>query len=337
MDTTKNTTKSRVLISFDYALKRLLRNKANYDVLEGFLSELLMRDVKVKSIGESEGNQLSAEDKYNRVDVMVEESTGEVIIIELQFAREVDYFHRMLYGASKVVTERIKRGENYVTIPKVYSINIIYFDLGQGEDYVYRGRTCFVGLHRQDELQLSAAQRHTFGSESAGDIYPEYYILKTNTFNDVAMNTLDEWIYFLKHNAIEDNFKAKGLDKAREALVRDNLTEEERREYDYLMRVRSENRSAYASAIDEGIIEGELRARSELEPRIAEKNQALAEKEQALARERAEKEQALAEKEQALAEKEQALARERAEKEQALAEKEALAAELAALKSKFKN
>jgi predicted transposase/invertase (TIGR01784 family) len=322
METADSTSKSRILISFDYALKRLLRNKANYDVLEGFLSELLMRDVKVTSIGESEGNQLSAEEKYNRVDVMVEESTGEVIIIELQFAREVDYFHRMLFGTSKVVTERIKKGENYVTIPKVYSINVIYFDLGQGKDYVYHGKTRFVGLHRQDELQLSAAQRRTFGREEAGDIYPEYYILKINTFNDVARDTLDEWIYFLKHNAIKDDFKAKGLDKAREALVRNNLTEEERREYDYLMRVRSENRSAYASAIDEGI----TRARNELEPQIAAKEQALADKEQALARERTEKEQIA----RACTEKEQALAR-------ALAEKEALAAELAALKSKFKN
>jgi len=32
---------SRHLISFDWALKRLLCSKANFDILEGFLSELL--------------------------------------------------------------------------------------------------------------------------------------------------------------------------------------------------------------------------------------------------------------------------------------------------------
>ena len=37
--------KKRPLISLNYALKRLLRNSANYDVLEGFLSELLRRDI----------------------------------------------------------------------------------------------------------------------------------------------------------------------------------------------------------------------------------------------------------------------------------------------------
>ncbi|MDR3188622.1 MAG: Rpn family recombination-promoting nuclease/putative transposase [Prevotellaceae bacterium] len=287
MNTATTPPKSRVLISFDYALKRLLRNKANYAVLEGFLSELLMRDVKVKSIGESEGNKQHLEDKYNRVDIMVEEASGEVMIIELQFVREVDYFHRMLYGTSKVVTERMHTGNKYMSIPKVYSINIVYFDLGQGKDYVYHGKTHFVGLHRQDQLQLSATQRRTFDREEAGDIYPEYYILKINAFNDVAEDTLDEWIYFLKNNAIKDEFKAKGLDKARETLARENLTVEEQREYDYLQRVRSENQSAFASAKDEGIMEGELNARKKFEPIIVEQ-------EQALARERAEKEALLA-------------------------------------------
>ena len=34
-------TTTRSMISFDWAMKRLLRNKANFEVLEGFLSELL--------------------------------------------------------------------------------------------------------------------------------------------------------------------------------------------------------------------------------------------------------------------------------------------------------
>ncbi|MDR1267941.1 MAG: Rpn family recombination-promoting nuclease/putative transposase [Planctomycetaceae bacterium] len=65
-------TGERVLISFDYALKRLLRNKANYEVLEGFLSELLKDNVSVKSIGESESNKEHATDKHNRVDILGE-------------------------------------------------------------------------------------------------------------------------------------------------------------------------------------------------------------------------------------------------------------------------
>jgi predicted transposase/invertase (TIGR01784 family) len=283
-------------------LKRLLRNKANYDVLEGFLSELLMRDIKVKNILESESNKQYREDKHNQVDILVEDTNGELVIIELQFNIELDYFQRMLYGASKVVTEQMKQRDEYINVKKVYSINIVYFDLGQGADYVYHGKTHFKGLHRQDELQLSASQRKVFGIQEAGDIYPEYYILKVNNFNDVAKDRLDEWIYFLKHNAVKDEFKAKGLDKAREVLARDRLSAEDRREYDYLEKIRSHNLSMIASAKDEGRFEIE----DEYEPLLAEKDRIIAERERLLA------------------EQEQTIAQERAEKERLLAELAAL-------------
>ncbi|MDR1103564.1 MAG: Rpn family recombination-promoting nuclease/putative transposase, partial [Tannerella sp.] len=211
-------TGERVLISFDYALKRLLRNKANYEVLEGFLSELLSKDVSVKSIGESESNKETPTGKSNRVDILVEDESGEIILIELQFRQEIDFLHRMLFGTSKTISERMDQGLEYMYVKKVYSINIVYFNLGQGDDYVYHGKTHFIGLHKNDELRLSIAQRELFGKETAADVYPEYYILKINSFNDVAKDTLDEWIYFFKHNVIKDEFKAKGLNKAREAL-----------------------------------------------------------------------------------------------------------------------
>ena len=47
----------RTYISFDWALKRLLRDKANFDVLEGFISTLLNTNIKIHKILESEGNK----------------------------------------------------------------------------------------------------------------------------------------------------------------------------------------------------------------------------------------------------------------------------------------
>ncbi|MDR1336614.1 MAG: Rpn family recombination-promoting nuclease/putative transposase, partial [Tannerella sp.] len=182
-------TGERVLISFDYALKRLLRNKANYEVLEGFLSELLLKDVSVKSIGESESNKETPTGKSNRVDILVEDESGEIILIELQFRQEIDFLHRMLFGTSKTISERMDQGLEYMYVKKVYSINIVYFNLGQGDDYVYHGKTHFIGLHKNDELRLSGAQRELFGKKTAADVYPEYYILKINSFNDVAKDT----------------------------------------------------------------------------------------------------------------------------------------------------
>jgi predicted transposase/invertase (TIGR01784 family) len=259
----------RVLVSFDYAIKQLLRSKANFEILEGFLSELLMRNVSVKNIGESESNRESLKDKQNKADILVEDESGEIILIELQFETELDYLHRMLFGTSKAVTERMVQGARYKEVKKIYSVNIVYFDLGKGSDYIYHGKTHFTGLHKNDELRLSEVQRRTFGKAVAGDIYPEYYILKVNNFNDIAKDALDEWIYVLKNNAVKDEFKAKGLEKAREVLDRNNLTPEEQKAYDYMIEMRSKDLSAVSSARDEGEIAGEVKGIEKAKAEIA--------------------------------------------------------------------
>jgi predicted transposase/invertase (TIGR01784 family) len=244
------------MISFDWAMKRLLRSKANFDVLEGFLSELLYREIKIKNISESEGNKKNKKDKYNRVDILVEADGKEMVIIELQFDREYDYFHRMLYGTSKVIVEHIHEGNKYGQVRKVYSINIVYFDLGTGDDYVYHGISNFKGLHTDSELRLNEKQKQLYNKTFVGELYPEYYILKVTNFNDVAKDTLDEWIYYLKNNKILDDFKAKGMNRARQVLAFDNMSDEEKIDYDHNVKARRIREGEIFSARYDGIAEG---------------------------------------------------------------------------------
>ena len=229
---------TKKLIRFDWAVKKLLRNKANFVVLEGFLSELLFDDIKIQKILESESKQETENDKYNRVDILTQNSKNELIIVEIQNTYEIDFFHRMIYGTSKALIENISLGQPYSEIKKIISINIVYFDLGQGKDYVYKGKTNFEGLHEKDTLQLSIQQKQTFTKKEISDFFPEYYIIKVNKFNDIAKDTLDEWVYFLKNSEVKDEFKAKGLAEAKEVLDIMRLDKEQQYGYnrylDYL-------------------------------------------------------------------------------------------------------
>jgi hypothetical protein len=245
---------SKKLIRFDWAMKKLLRHKANFGILEGFLSELLRFDVTIESILESEGNKQDEYDKYNRVDILVKSPNNELMLVEVQNDSEIDYFQRMIYGVSKLVTEYIKEGEPYGTIKKIYSINIVYFGLGQGKDYVYEYKGEFVGLHENDILLPTTLQKQDFKVEKVSDIFPKYYILKVNNFNDVAKDTLDEWVYFLKNSEVKDNFKAKGLDKAKEKLRYESLTDEEKKMYDRFQENRRiENSVSYTAKQEEKV------------------------------------------------------------------------------------
>ncbi len=240
------------LVRFDWAIKKLLRHKANFTILEGFLTELLKFDVTIESILESESNKEEANDKYNRVDVLVKSSDGELMLVEVQNESQVDYFQRMVYGASKLITEYIKEGEPYSAIKKVYSINIVYFGLGQGKDYVYEYDGKFVGIHHGDVLQPTLTQKSAFQISEIKDIFPKYYVLKVNNFDDVAKDTLDEWVYFLKNSEVKDSFRAKGLKEAREKLNEDTLTKEELLAYKRFQENRRIERSEIETALKEG-------------------------------------------------------------------------------------
>ena len=69
----------RKLISFDWAMKKLLRSKANFEILEGFLSELLGDEIKILEVLESESNRENHRDKSNRVDLKVKNLKNETI------------------------------------------------------------------------------------------------------------------------------------------------------------------------------------------------------------------------------------------------------------------
>lgn len=185
-------------IRFDWAIKRLLRQKANFDVLEGFLTVFLNEPIKIVEILESEGNQQAEDDKFNRVDIKAKNSKGDIIIVEIQNTSELYYLERVLYGVAKAITEHINLGNTYKEVKKVYSISILYFDLGKGTDYIYVGQNNFVGLHTQDKLIISTKEKDTLVRKSPSEIFPTYMLVRVNEFNKVAKSPLEEWVNYLK-------------------------------------------------------------------------------------------------------------------------------------------
>ena len=253
----------RTYISFDWALKRLLRDKANFDVLEGFLSTLLSETIKIHRLLESEGNKDREDSKYNRVDLLAENAKGELILIEVQGEPEFAYFQRMLFGTSKLVTKYIEGGNNYDNVKKIYSVNIVYFNLGQGQDVVYHGKTEFKGIHTNEILQLSPFQKQKFNIDEVYQLYPEYYILKVNDFNKWSKVPLEQWMYFLSTSEIPDDADAPGLPEAREKLQLIRMKREEQLAYDSYMMDRAILRNTMITAVGEGRLEGIAEGRKE--------------------------------------------------------------------------
>lgn len=243
-------------IRFDWAAKRILRDKANFGVLEGLISVLLNEDIHIVELLESEGNQDSENDKFNRVDIKAKNSKDEIILVEVQQSHEVDYLQRMLYGSSKVVTEHLSLGEKYQNVKKVYSIHIVYFDLGVGDDYLYHGRTEFVGVHTQDKLQIRVMEKKALKMITPSKLFPEYFILRVNAFNEASDTPLNEWMEYLKSTKIKDDTTVPGLSEAREKLQYLMMTDQERQRYESHLMELWHQRGVMSSAHMEGFWEG---------------------------------------------------------------------------------
>ena len=250
-------------IRFDWAVKRMLRDKANFAVLEGLVTVLIGTPIKILEILESEGNQENASDKFNRVDIKAKTEQGEIIIVEVQLTRQLYYLQRMLYGVSKAITEHIEIGDKYDKVKKVYSINILYFDLGQGSDYLYHGKTVFKGVHTGDMLKVNTREQDEIKMKVPEDVFPEYFIIRINNFNDVATTPIEEWIDYLKNGRIKEDTSTPGLQEARKKLQYISMNEKERHAYEAHMDDIMVQNDVLDTAKMEGREEGRAEGREE--------------------------------------------------------------------------
>jgi predicted transposase/invertase (TIGR01784 family) len=248
----------RKIVSFDWAIKTILRDKANADVLEGLLSSLFEREVTVVELLESEGNQEEAALKFNRVDVLAKLDGGEEVIIEVQYESEVGFIKRLLYGTSKAIVDTLSLGESYSQVMKVYSVSIVHFNVGEGDDYVYHGRTEFKGKHTNHVLKLK--DRLTVGrvagdvpkTLSGHDIMPEYFLIPLGCFNGVVKEDLDEWIYAIKNMEVPERFHSKGIQALKKKLDVMSMEPKERRSYTRYMEAKGSDKGTLEDAHAKG-------------------------------------------------------------------------------------
>jgi len=262
---------NKKLIRFDWAMKTLLRDKANFDILEGFLSALLEDDgIRILNILESETNQKDEDDKFVRVDMLIQDSQERKIYIEIQNTRETDYLESLLYSTSKIIVEHQKLSTDFSNISKVISISILYFNLGIGEDYIYYGTTNFKGLNTGEHLKIKQREEIPDSLEPKykmvnKDIFPEYYLITVERYKNIISKRIDEWIYIFKNSEVAEGSTSKNIDKAEQKLAEINMTDDERKRYEkYLI-----NFIRDKDVLDTARTEGELKGKKERNDEIA--------------------------------------------------------------------
>jgi predicted transposase/invertase (TIGR01784 family) len=220
----------RTIISFDYAIKTVFRDKANFDILSGFLTELLERNVEVLEVVDSEGNPSGPAGKTNRLDVKAKFDDGEIAVFEFQYDEMKDFLGKAVFNASKAVVEQVPKGSRVFDFKKVYSINISYYNMGAEKEYVFRGRLDeLTGIHYNETMPFSQSLGANIPSRQ---IHPEYYLILPNMFGEQIKSKFDEWVYVLKTSTVKSEFTAAGIQQAGERLDTLKMTPEELAAYE---------------------------------------------------------------------------------------------------------
>ncbi|QEN05608.1 Rpn family recombination-promoting nuclease/putative transposase [Thiospirochaeta perfilievii] len=255
----------REIVHFDWAIKNVLREKANFVVLEGFLFAVMGEKIEILEILESESNKESEDLKLTRSDIAAKNKSGEIVLIEIQYNKELDFLKRLLFGASRSIVDNLKAGEKYENVKKVYVVSLIFFNLhfilpdnSIAKEYVVHGKTSFTGLHSKEVVFIDKKAIVDYDKlRKEENVFPEYYIISLGLFNDENVkDSLDQWVSSIKNHCVKDEFDAPGIKEMKEKLDFLSMTEEQKKSYIKYLADQASSYGVIEAAREDGREEG---------------------------------------------------------------------------------
>ena len=217
------------IISFDYAIKYLLRDKGGYDIIEAFISALLKSQgyspVKIIALLETESNREEIGQKKSLADLIVEDEYHQKYIIEIERQQITNYAHKACFNTSRLIADQLPSGTNFLSLKKVFHISLLYFKIGQGS--LFHGKTIVREVDTGEKLSFHI-EDHEHRIMDVTDIFPEYIFIAIPDFDDDVQGELDEWLYILKHAEVREDFKSDIMKRVADKLNVLHMTKEER-------------------------------------------------------------------------------------------------------------
>lgn len=257
------------LISFDYAIKYLLRNRANYGILEDFISAVIETGghppVKIKMPLERESNKESSDLKGSIADMAVEDTQGKTYLVEVDRSAAVHFLHKACFNTSRLIVDTIPSAGSYLDIKKIIHISVLYTPPKEFDSYLYHINTVVNSIKGATKEQIEIVYK-SHNLCSYAEILPQYFVIAVPLFNDEVATKLDEWVFFIKNQALRQGCHNPMLQEAYKRFSIINMSPEERTEYikycasnekikDYIITSRQEG---LEEGLEQGKIEGKI-------------------------------------------------------------------------------
>ena len=251
------------LVSFDYAIKYLLKDKGDYGIVEGFISALLKtrgyKDIKIIALLETESNKEDSKSKRSLADVIVEDEDQRKYIIEIERSVKDSFIHKSLFNTSRLIVDNLAQREDYTDIIKVFHISLLYFPIGNNKGAIYHGKTIIHEIDSHEKLAVQIRNLETGQTFDATDIMPEYFFISIPLFNDQLEREIDDWLHIMKYDEVPSHYHSPYMVQVAEKLSILKMTAEERANYSYYRKKLHNDRDELAAAQAKGREEGEYK------------------------------------------------------------------------------
>ena len=247
------------LISFDFAIKYLLKNKGDYDIIEGFISALFASQgyppIKINALLDTESNKETLELKKSIADLVVEDEEGNKYIVEIERSYTPHFIHKACFNSSRLVVDGIYGNQDYTTIKKIFHISLLYFSTKGMQKPIYHGKTIVHEVDTKHTVDVSIANEGLVIFNNP-NVFPEYFFISVPMFDDIINSEIDEWLYVMKHSDIKQSFKSPYMAKVAERLAVIKMSAAERNEYIYYQKQSVHSQDILQAAETKGKAEG---------------------------------------------------------------------------------
>ena len=260
----QNKTEGKMQLTVDYAFKRVFGKNGNESILKDLLESILNIEIKSITIQNPEIPKNMKDGKVGILDVRAELNGDEITEVEMQVQDQHNIDKRSPTYLTKIYSDQLKEGEQYIEVKKVVVINILNFDYYKRNSYHSVARMMFEESKENEKVDLGYIEEDKYATK---DLEMHFIELPKFRKKDPDMsNKLEQWLCLICDE--EDKIKMaesknEEIEKAKKELEKIAMNPEDRELYELRLKaIRDEMNIRYSGYID-GMAEGEAKGRAE--------------------------------------------------------------------------
>ena len=267
-----NKPQKRLPLTNDYIFKKVFAKEGNEELLKDLLESIL--DIKIEKV-EVKNPELP-KDIYDRkagiLDIKVQIDEDKICDVEMQVTNEKNIDHRSIYYLGMLVSEQLEKGEDYKTIKKSISINLLNFNYYNRNSYHQVAHMKFEETKKEEYVDLGYTKEEEIATKDV-----EMHFIEIPKFikkNPGAKTKLEQWLWLLVGEGGKIKMAEKENEKIKEAsIIVEKMSMDEKEWEAYRSRRLAElnYNSGIETARREGIAEGTEKGKKEKSIQIAKK------------------------------------------------------------------